>query len=443
MNRRSFLQLSALAGLAVSVPLSVRPLRAATPAYGGPYWVFVNAGGAWDPTCMFNPTLNAEHTRKYTEIKTVGTIPYAPIPVDLAAFGLDTTYGYETILMSNEAFLTKFGSRLTVINGVDTSTNNHDSGTRAMGCGRIPEGYPSLGALVAAAKAPDKPVAYLSAGGYDATQGLVPLTRVASPSSMRKLAAPNRIDPNNDDNQDTFHTQETLNRIRAAQAERLEAMRSGQQLPRLKAGMNELYLARQSDHELATLEIPTELIDLPGYQLGDLERFMQQAQLALGAFKSGLAVSANLHLGGFDTHANHDRDQARQLTKLLGGINFLMDQAAAQGIGDKLIVVAASDFGRGPHYNGTNDNAGKDHWPVTSVLAMGPGIPGNRLIGATDDAQKAKNVDPGSLQPVDGDAGVKITPSEVHLALRKMAGLEGNELAARFPLLGEALPLFG
>jgi uncharacterized protein (DUF1501 family) len=441
MKRRSFLQLAALSGLSVGVPFMARPLRAQSQAYGGPYWVLINASGGWDPTFLFNPTMNAEHNRRYTEIRQIGAFSYAPIPIDLPAMGLDPTLGQEPYLMSNEAFLTKFGSRLTVLNGVDTSTNNHDSGTRTTWCGRIPEGYPSLGAMVAAAKAPQKPIAYLSGGGYDATQGLVPLTRMASAGSMKKLAFPNRLDPNNVENLEQYHSAETYDRIRAAQAERLNAMHTAQQLPRLKAGMNSLYLARQSDNELEQLQIPAELVNLPG--LDDLERFEQQAQLALAAFKSGLAVSANLQLGGFDTHGNHNVDQSRQLVKLLGGINFVMDQAAAMGLGDNVVVIVGSDFGRGPHYNGTGDGAGKDHWPISTVLAMGPGIAGNRVIGATDADQRARPIDPGTLQPLDGDAGVKLTPGLIHQALRRLAGIEGTPLAAQFPLLGEALPLFG
>ena len=445
MKRRSFLQLAALSGLSVGVPFMARPLHAQAQAYGGPYWVMVNASGGWDPTFLFNPTMNAKHNRLYTEVRQVGAFSFAPIPIDIAAMGLDAALPveqYQQWMMTNEAFLTKFGSRLTVLNGVDTSTNNHDSGTRTTWCGRIPEGYPSLAAMIAAAKAPEKPIAFLSAGGYDATQGLIPLTRIASATSMKKLAYPNRLDPNNTQNQDQYHTADTYNRIRAVQAERLSALQNAQQLPRLKEGMSALYTARQSDNELEALEIPATLVDLPG-QLGDLERFNQQAQLALAAFKAGLAVSANLQLGGFDTHSDHNRSQSRQLSKLLGGINYLMDYAATQGLADKLVVIVGSDFGRGPQYNAaaTNTNAGKDHWPITTVLAMGPGIAGNRVIGATNDEQRSRNIDPGSLAPVDG--GVKLTPQLIHLALRRVAGIEGTEVATKFPLLGDALPLFG
>ena len=40
------------------------------------------------------------------------------------------------------------------------------------------------------------------------------------------------------------------------------------------------------------------------------------------------------------------------------------------------------------------------------------------MVGATDDQQKAKFVDPGSLAPIDGqgNGGVKLTPETVHQA---------------------------
>ncbi|MBK7583871.1 MAG: twin-arginine translocation signal domain-containing protein [Myxococcales bacterium] len=94
MQRRSFLKAAALAGLAISAPVITRDAGASAP-YGGPFYIMVNAGGGWDPTFMFNPTLNQNHNRLYTEIKKIGNISYAPIPLDLAAMGLDTTTGYD------------------------------------------------------------------------------------------------------------------------------------------------------------------------------------------------------------------------------------------------------------------------------------------------------------------------------------------------------------
>jgi len=441
MDRRSFLKAAAMTGLAMTAPVFTRDVGAAQP-YAGPYWICVNAGGGWDPSFMFNPTLNPSHTRLYTEIKKVGNIPYAPIPLDLGAINLDPTQGLEQYMMDNEQFLTKYGNQLAVINGVDTSTNNHDAGNRAMWCGRLSEGYPAFGALVAGARAPEKPMAFISSGGYDSTQNVVPLTRVNGVSTLRKIAFPNAIDANNLTG-DQYHTTETYKRIAMAQAARLQALTDGQRLPNVRGSMDRLFLARMSDNELANLQLPATPVDLPG-ALGDLERLMQQAQLAIAAFKSGLAVAANVSIGGFDTHGTHDVNQRRQQQKLLGGIDYIMTEIAAQGLAGKVFVVAASDFGRGPHYNGTNTGSGKDHWSITSFLAMGPTIAGNRVVGATyEDTQKPKNVDPTTLQPVDGDAGVRIKPETIHRALRVKAEVVGSKPDQDFPLLGDDLPLFG
>src|SRR5690606_8644582 len=177
------------------------------------------------PTLMFDPTLDTNHTRLYTQLGKIGNIPFAPIDLDLDAMGVDTdpALNYASYLRSNEQFLNKYGSRLTVINGVDTQTNNHDSGTRTIWSGQTQEGYPSLGALIAASKAPEMPMAFVSGGGYDATNGLVGLTRVTSVSALTRIARPNLLDPNDVDT-DTYHTAETWSRISRFQSERLKAL---------------------------------------------------------------------------------------------------------------------------------------------------------------------------------------------------------------------------
>ncbi|HET9958427.1 MAG TPA: DUF1501 domain-containing protein, partial [Polyangiaceae bacterium] len=142
---------------------------------------------------------------------------------------------------------------------------------------------------------------------------------------------------------------------------------------------------------------------------------------------------------GFDTHANHDRDQVRQIYKLWGGLAYILDQLDTFGLGQNTFVVVSSDFARGPRYNGENTNSGKDHWPVTSTLVLGPGIEGNRVIGGSTADQLALKLNPGNLST--GSDGVKLTPTVIHRALRGLAKLD-PDLEKRFPLAGEALPLF-
>ncbi|MBU6162211.1 MAG: DUF1501 domain-containing protein, partial [Myxococcales bacterium] len=95
------------------------------------------------------------------------------------------------------------------------------------------------------------------------------------------------------------------------------------------------------------------------------------------------------------------------------------------------------DFARTPWYNETN---GKDHWSVTSMMFMGPGIRGGRVIGATDARQSPLTIDPSTLAV--SEAGIRITPGHVHHSLRELLGFGENPVVEPFRVQGSAIPLF-
>jgi hypothetical protein len=70
-------------------------------------------------------------------------------------------------------------------------------------------------------------------------------------------------------------------------------------------------------------------------------------------------------------------------------------------------------------------------------MMMGKGVAGGRVVGATDDAQYAVPIDASSLAT---GSGVKLKPESIHLALRKLAGIDGAEVVGRFPLAGDDMP---
>jgi hypothetical protein len=135
--------------------------------------------------------------------------------------------------MSNQQFFETYAAQLTVVNGIDMQTNNHDGGSRATWSGRLDEGFPSIGAILAATKSPESSLGYISSGGYDVTQGLVPLTRMSSIDAIKRIAYPNKTDPNNPETEQ-YHTTATADRIRKAQQARLEAQLAKQRLPRVQ-----------------------------------------------------------------------------------------------------------------------------------------------------------------------------------------------------------------
>lgn len=445
MDRRRFLQIAGLAGLSIVAPLGISRVRAESSKYDGPYWIMVNAGGGWDPTMFCDPKGGKQGDRSsvnqaYTpdQIVSAGGIPYAPIAY--------SDNGVE--VFSCKRFFETHHKRLMVLNGVDTTTNNHDSGSRTVWSGQLSEGYPSFAALVAGIVSKEKSLtmAYLSAGGYDATQGVVSVTRTNGIDAVQRLAYPNVINPDDQDS-DRYNTNETAGRIFAAQQARIAKLRKVSGLPSERKALSSLYVARTGDDGLGAIAeelAKTQLVSLDDFPdldgaggLGDLEDLVQQAQIALIAFKVGVAVSANLDIGGYDTHDDNDDRQAEQLSKLLRGLDYLFKQIDAMGLTDKVYVVVGSDFGRTPSYNGAD---GKDHWNITSMMFSGPGIQGDRVVGSTTDAFKASTFNTSLKEDANG---FRIDTRHVHRQLRKLAGVDETDLAKQFPIGGEDLPLFG
>jgi uncharacterized protein (DUF1501 family) len=404
MRRRTFLAGAAASMLGLRLGLRPDAVMAQDSGdYQGPFWIFVHASGGFDPQFLFNPTDRPLHNRLYTDIGKVGNIPYAGWTVAPGTMGLAADFDPTGIVYSPRTFL---------------------------------EGYPALGAMVAKEGGSQMPLAFLAGGGYDATLGLVPAVRLSNVDTIERIAEPNVMRAGDEAG---YHSGPTWDRIRKLQEARLARLSAAQGLPTLRRAMLGLSSVRAGGSALARLALP-EPVNFGG-GLGALSGAARQAQLAVAAFKAGLAISAGLRVGGFDTHGNHDQNQPRQLMQLLGAVGFALDEAERAGLKDRTYVLVTSDFGRGPYYNGEGNGSGKDHWPITSMLAFGPKIAGNRVIGDTDDDQRALAVDPDTLA-LNRD-GVVLSPEHVHRALRKLAGIAGGELDRDFPISGESLPLFG
>jgi uncharacterized protein (DUF1501 family) len=439
MKRRTFLRSAAAAGLSIGIPFGLPVREAHAAGYTGPCFLFVHAQGGWDPRFLFDPTLEPSQNRLYSERRELDGIPYAAIPLDFERLGLPTDQALEMHVRSPEGFLTTHAKQLLVVNGIDTATNNHDAGQRAMASGHLPDGYPALASLIAAEYGGSMPMAFLSGGGYDNTNGLVPLSRITDPGTLARIARPNDINPDQAETEH-FHSPATMARILDAQRARTAALYEQQRLPRLRASIEALRAARETKDELGALLLQDELVSLPG-GLGDLQQMERQAQLALTAFASGLSVCASVTLGGFDTHGDHDRAQTRQLFKLLGGVDFILSYAAQKQLTSRLVVVVTSDFARGPEYNSSDAGGGKDHWPISSALLIGAGIRGGRVVGATDAGQRPLKVDPSTLAL--SDSGVVLSPAHLHRGLRKLAGIADSTLAAPYPIAEPLLPILG
>ncbi len=412
--RRDFLKLCGLAGLRLALPACFPDARAAESSdepYNGPYYVVFNASGGWDTTYLMDPKGVNDINRLYKQgdILTQGSHKFAPMKKH-AVGG-----------MCNEDFYAEFGSELLTLNGLDYSVNNHSPGARYMATGKLDSlAYPTFAALVAACRGSNCPLAFMTFGNYSATGNVVAMSRVPYLPSLQKIAAADAVEGNE---KAPYHDKFSLDRIEQTLRESHDASTKQVQLPRTKRGESMLYAAQTNSKALqrVTQFIPTQ---------NPTERLSQQAEIALASFKAGVCVSANLDIAQFDSHANNDPDQMKLIPEFLAGIAYLVRRAEELKIRDQLVVVVQSEMGRTPTYNAGN---GKDHWSIGSIMFLGRGILGNRVIGATDEKQFGVPLDPQTLQ-LSKDSGIRVRPEHIHESLRELAGIADHPLSKKFPL---------
>ncbi len=413
--RRDFLKRCTLAGLGFACPGGMASLvRAAdreAPPYEGPYYMVFNASGGWDTTLLMDPKGVNNINRIYQEgdILTEGAHHFAP------------TQKHKQDGMGNEEFFREFGPELLVLNGLDYSVNNHSPGARYMATGKLDSmAYPTFAALAAACKGPACPLSFLTFGNYSATGNVVAMSRVPYLPSLQRIANADSVEGNL---KSPYHDPFALDRIEQALEEQHSARSPQPALPRQAHAESMLYAAQVNSKALArvTPHIPK---DIPK------ERLAQQAEIALASFKAGVCVSANLSIGQFDSHANNDQDQLKLIPELLAGIAYVLRRATELNLREKLVVIVQSEMGRTPNYNQGN---GKDHWSIGSIMFLGPGIRGNRVIGATDAQQFHLPLNPASLA-IDKDKGIRVRPEHIHECLRQFAGIADHPLSRKFPL---------
>jgi hypothetical protein len=411
MKRREFLSWCGAAGLGVSTPLGLGAAQSEPAPYEGPYVAVFNASGGWDTTYLMDPKGVNGINRLYKEgdILTEGAHRYAPIAKH-AKGG-----------MSNEDFFKKYGKELLVLHGLDYSVNNHDPCARYMATGKLDSlAYPTFAALAAACKGTQYPLAFLTFGNYSTTGNLVPMARVPYLQSLGLLANADAVGGNA---VHPYHDPFVQDRIEKALKEQAEGRKLEPRLPREERAESMLFGAQLNSKALqrVTPWVP---------KVQSKERLAQQADIALAAFKAGVCVSANLSIGQFDSHNNNDEDQMKLIPEFLAGVDHLLRRAEELGIREKMIVVLQSEMGRTPDYNKGN---GKDHWSVGSMMFMGAGIKGGRVIGATDEKQFLVPLNPKTLA-VDKEKGIRVRPEHVHRMLRELLGTAEHAFAKQFPL---------
>ncbi len=431
MTRRRLLH-AAVTGAAASsglVPGRVWANASQQP-YEGKLLVTLQLDGGVDVTQLCDPKVNVQgepkinHWADQADPEQAGSILYAPVA-------------------SNQQFFERFANDMMVVNGVDSQTNSHETGKLYNWTGSNAEGKPSLSALFAAAQSPEQPLAYTVFEGFSRTAGLIGYNRFDDLSNMGALVRPN-IDPWSGDPK---RPEPDLARSSAMVQDDVHALLSQPSLSvRQRRSVLRFVEAREGRASLQRLAelVPAQedIMRRDEFDAGGMNfssSLKQQMQGALLVFKSGLGSAADLSLGGFDSHEQHDSVSEVLLSYFAEAVSFFWDYAEELGLADRILLVVGSDFSRTNFYN---DGNGKDHWPIGSYILMEQGAPwGNRVVGLTDELHFARPISAETLQ---ADAnGIIMTPAHVHKAIQEYLELDtfATTLGLNFSDQ-ESLPLF-
>jgi len=446
MKRRNFIKYMSIVTAGVLLP---NELNSATTTNTNPLFIFIQASGGWDVTSLCDPkgylaneidvnnrvsssAMNMSYANK--DIITMPNgIQYPPITVATHGSSYRVIYDYST-------FFNKFENRLLVVNGIDTQTNGHSSGSRFLMSGKLAEGYPAISALIAGINLPASPLGFITSGGYDYTDNFVPSTRISNASTLTQLSNTNKISTN-PTKTDTFVENSVFTRIEKMRIERIDRLISKQKLESIKNLMTEFKISHSGSSDLIKFDTSLKQLDTTLDAKASTNTVFEQGRMAMAGYKAGLTASVNISKGGFDTHSNNDRGQLSNLSQVLEGIDLLDQEAINLGIADRIVYIVGSEFGRTPAYNGNN---GKDHWSVSSMMFIGAGINKTGVIGSTTHTHKIEKINPTTLQK---DAnGIKMTYAHINKALRKLAKIDTNAKVTQYyplPTNIETLNLFG
>jgi len=404
MKRRIFLKLSSLSAFAMLNPSLVQAYE--YPAYDGPFWIFIQAIGGWDPTlmCNFQPKINNLDIAK--TYKKAGNIEYIPIS------------------SKAEEFFNTYSSEMLVINGVNVQTNNHATGYVHFISGEKKSGHPTFGALLTNAYRLESPIGHIMSGGiYKNTAGIASSVSVRSGSDVETLAfhtAPSG-------SRTPRYSESITTRLQKAKEERIERLLKKHDSQALQKDISDY---AQAHKNISRLEAISDKLT-NGTGKGNLYRSTHLGITGYASDKMTLVVNTGeAGIGGFDTHGNHDRDHPACLDRLYSSVDDVIKDAKQMGVWEDTIIVMYSEIGRTPTYN---SGLGKDHWPVSSMMMIGPRVQGNKVIGKTDHTLQPTKVDPNSLE-VDEKDGVEITYADMNQLFRRYCKVENTPAAVKYSL---------
>lgn len=400
LRRRDFLGAAAAAvGLgALGLP------RARAEVGAAKNLILVVAYGGWDTTYVFDPKPGlAGIDAPAGDIVEIGGVSFFDDPTRPAT----------------RAFFEAWAEQCTVINGLQVQSLVHADCSKRLLTGTQSDTNPDVGAIAAFVHGADRPVPYFVlgqtsyAGPYASLASragtanqLGTLTDLQYGYPADGITVPNLLDDGE------------LALVRRHVEGRAERVRAARGLAGSNRDRIEAFIASLGRGDVLRSVGPVGALDYTR-DLGI------QSQLAVDALDRELSWAVQIETGSFDTHTDNTMQIAQHeilFTGLAQLIAALDERAGKHGGGsllDETVIAVVSEMGRTPLLNETG---GKDHWPVTSALVLGGGLPGGRVLGATTDTLGARAMDLASGAPSDG--GVQLQYGNFAAGLLAAVGVE-------------------
>lgn len=402
LSRRRLMLNSAALGALGGLGWAPRQARA---AQGERKFLFFFASGAWDSTAVLDPHHGSDG------------VDHMPDSYTRALGGLRHTAN-DLEMEAVNRFFSRWGQAAAIVNGIDAHTVGHESGRQMTMTGTSADNYPDWPTTLAAQGRGEYPLPHVVFGGpafggqyagsvvragggtlLDLIDGRIV---GASDTPAPLLSSPS------DQIVDAFVYDRTANfageraGLRGATRERTDAF---------------------LENFDRSLEIEGRKFEAGLGELGN--SMLDQAIKATEMMRLGLTRSAMIGIpGGWDTHGGND-PQEPQFNAFFEALDMLMEHlASTPGLStawqaDEVVIVALSEFGRTPLFNGSQ---GKDHWPYNSALVVGSGVRGGRSYGATDGGLIGLPVDYATGQQ--DDNGDILGSENLGAALLKLGGVD-------------------
>lgn len=405
LSRRSFVGASAAATAAGLLPS--RRARAASLSGSDLKFVFVVNYGGWDPTRVFasefsNPAFDME---RLADSVTVG----------------DLTYVSSADRPSVARFMESWHGRTAFLNGVLVPSIAHDNCLRLSLTGTTATSRSDWPAVIAAARADDFSLPHLVIAGpsFPGDVG-ANVTRTGSSGQLEGLLSGGILDWSDVDvGAPSSRSEDIMTRYLSRRA----AAVAGQATSEHEiAQMGAFYRSVERGQELKNL---LNVIEWSGGSA-----FGAQTRMAVDALAMGISRAVTISTGyGWDSHTQNDTTQSSNFESLFSGLVSLMEGLrtspgeVTDSLADETVVVVLSEMGRTPQLNSSD---GKDHWPYTCTMVVGPNIVGDRVYGEFDYYGYGKTLDFDSGD-VDEESGRNIAVDSVGATLLQLAGVDSEE----------------